>query len=207
MKKKYNISVSRLFNPSPRILLQCKTIKNNIINNKGNLIMITHITNKQKRSELSVNLAVDIALDGYKVLIIDADFQNKLLTNIFTKKTNKGFLDAIFCSESCINEYVQKSNLDNLYFLPIGNLRKEIRFIYTDKKLENFIDIVKKSFDFIFVDASSVLYSSETQTLITKADSCILAIDKVKTSKNEIEEVVEFLLGMKEVELGTVLLD
>ncbi|MDN3185224.1 CpsD/CapB family tyrosine-protein kinase [Enterococcus faecalis] len=212
MKKKYNIFISRLFNPSQQVLLQYTTIKNNLLNKlatkQGKVIMVTYTRNKEKQSEFSINLAVDIALDGYKVLLVDADFQNKLLSKVLFRSYNYGFSDVIFSSECHIDDYVEKSSIENLYFLPVGKgLEEDIQLICRYKNLVNFMEIVKTNFDFIVMDTSSVIQNDEAQTLATKVDACILVIDKMYTSKQEVEDAVDFLSMLNNAEIGTVLME
>jgi len=101
------------------------------------------------KTTTAINLAAFLGKKGYKVLLVDLDTQSHLQFGLgFKKKFKKGIHSIL--QEGNIKKIIQKTNFENLYFIPAdinfdtSNLdisKKELKKHLNNKSLLNFFDI------------------------------------------------------------------
>ena len=96
LKKRNLIAYS---SPDSLISEQYRTIRTNIkfsaVSKKRNIIMITSPTTGEGKSTTAANLAVSMAQNKEKVLLIDANFRNPTIHSIFKIPNNVGLTNIL----------------------------------------------------------------------------------------------------------------
>lgn len=106
-----------------------------------------------------VNLAAYLALDGYKILLVDFDAQANATSSlgIFDKKIQNSVYDAM-CGYD-VSKCIFKSEIDGLDFIPssldLCALDKELVGVQRKEYvLKDALDKVKSDYDFVFIDCA-----------------------------------------------------
>ena len=110
-----------------------RTLRTNIqfMNTKGKLksILVTSTLPGEGKSWTASNLAVTFAQAGKKVIIIDADMRKGRVYSIFDVSPRPGlsnYLSGVDWDEgeasSNIADYIQETDIENLYVLTAGNV-------------------------------------------------------------------------------------
>lgn len=171
---------------------QLKRIQANIMLNKDNKAPQTIVLIGTKKGSgttyITNNLAIEFAKVYSKILIIDTDIKNKTLTNNLAKKGSEGITDIINSKNiENINNFIQKTNNQNIYILPAGRNKIGEEAFLTESML-NITEELKKEYDIILIDTTSINENILPICLTSIADATVLISESGKVKQEDIVE-------------------
>lgn len=173
-----------------KIVNQLKRIQANLMLNKDNknpqTILLTGTKKGEGASYITNNLAIEFAKLYSKILMIDTDIKNKTLTSIMTEKGSEGLTELIQTnSVKDIEKLVQKTKMENLSILPVGKINVgEEKFL--TETVSNAIEELKKKFDIILIDSTSINENVLPIRLASIADATIIVSESGKVKQEDI---------------------
>lgn len=190
-----------------KIVNQLKRVQANLMLNKDNknpqTILLTSTKAGEGTSYITNNLAIQFAKLYSKILVIDTDIKNKTLTHIMAEKGSEGLTEIIQTNNvEGIEKLVQKTKMENISILPVGKINVgEEKFL--TETISNVIEELKKKFDIILIDSTSInenvlpirLASIAEATIIVSESGKVKQEDIVK-AKMEIENVGGKIAGI-----------
>lgn len=145
----------------------------------GKVISFSNQKGGVGKTTTCVNLSACIANKGYKVLLVDLDPQGNATSSVGIEKSEelKGIYNVII-GETNIIEVVKRTKYNNLDIIPadINLAGAEIDLVQMNNRehvLKNSLDIVKGSYDYIFIDCPPSL-GLLTVNALTASDSIII---------------------------------
>ncbi len=174
------------------IIDDLKRIEANIEFNKQNkkpkIILLTGTENKVGNSYIVNNLASQYSKIYNKVLLIDTDIISKTLTKYYTKKEEKGLTNILETNKIAeIEKLIQKTQKENIYFLPAGNNKIE-EDIFLQENINNVLEEIKNKYDIILIDTLAINESVIPIHLANIADATIITIETGKTKIESIQK-------------------
>lgn len=173
-------------------------------------ILVTSTVQAEGKSWISANLATTFAQSGSKTLIIDADMRKPRQYKIFQMNAAPGLsnylseindsgrrqkIDALDC--------IKKTEVENLYLLPSGNIPPNPSELLMSEKTLELIDSVTSNFDVVIFDGAPCLLVTDSTILSRLVDSTILVtsykytkIDDLKEAKKRIKRVGGNIAGV-----------
>lgn len=146
--------------PKSIISEDIRTIRTNLefllTDNESKTFMITSSVPGEGKSFISSNLAVAFAQYDKKVLIIDCDMRLGRTHKIFELSNKNGLSNLIAKydeDETALEEYIQKTEVKNLYVLPRGVVPPNPSELLSSKRFELILNKLKKVFDYIILDS------------------------------------------------------
>ena len=167
------------------------------------LIVITSSEPGEGKSTTSGNLALCLAQDNKKVILIDCDLRKPSLHKKFKISNLVGLSDVII-GKSDLKEAAQKYN-NNLVLLPSGKIPPNPSEMLSSKAMENLLEKLKEDFDYIIIDTPPVQAVTDSQILSTKADGTILVVRSEITKKESVKNAINLLNKVNANIIGTVL--
>lgn len=147
----------------------------------GKIISFSNQKGGVGKTTTCVNMAACVANKGHKVLLVDLDPQGNATSSVGVEKTEelKGIYNVIV-GETNIVEVVAKTKFDNLDIIPadINLAGAEVELVQMNSRehiLKNSLDIVRNSYDYIFIDCPPSL-GLLTINALTASDSIIIPI-------------------------------
>lgn len=128
------------------------------------------------KTSISISVASQLAIDGKKTIILDADPQGNA-TGWIIKELSHELADVLF--NSCqVEEAIQKTSIENLYIMPTAGLGGDLR-LYGETKASNKPYAIKQllpklealGFEYCIIDTSPAFSPLEK--------ACFLASDEV----------------------------
>jgi capsular exopolysaccharide synthesis family protein len=187
MKKRHLVTYTQ---PESLISEQFREIRTNMkfINNSENKIfLITSPKNGEGKSTTISNLAVSIANQKEKTLIIDANLREPLIHSIF-KIPNEIGLTNVLTGNATLEEAIYKTEITRLEVLTSGSTAFNPAELLETKRMKELLKSIAASYDIVLIDAPSVLKSTETRVLANQCDGVVLVVNRGKT---EIEKAIE----------------
>lgn len=187
---------------------QYRLIRSNIlfssVDKEIKSIMVTSPEPSDGKSTTAVNLAIVLAQQGKRVLLIDADLRKPTIHYIFHVSGLVG-LTGILARKDSLKEGIIKTGIPNLYILPSGEIPPNPSEILNSRAMEALLKVVMGAYDHIVIDTPPLLSVTDPQIMANRSDGVVLVIASGKTHKDRALKAKELLLKAKAKILGVVL--
>ena len=167
------------------------------------VIVITSAETGEGKSTTAGNLALALAQDGKNVILIDCDLRKPAMHKIFKLSNAEGLSEVLIGSKK-LAEVSQMYN-DNLIILTSGKIPPNPAEMLASKSMDNLIENLRCSFDYIILDSPPIQAVTDSQILSTKADGTILVVRAQKTKRDSVKNAIGLLKKVNANILGTVL--
>ncbi|MDF2985998.1 MAG: capsular exopolysaccharide family [Eubacterium sp.] len=169
-------------------------------------IAITSCSNEEGKTQLAADLAINLAIMGKKILLIDLDFRKT--SNSKNDKTRAfgayGIYQYFTCSVE-ISDILCKTNFENLYYINAGKPNGNPMSIICSEKLGTFINQEEKKYDLIIIDTSSIGDTPDSVIISAMADAAVLIAKKGYTKISDIIKAQDQLLKADANLIGVIL--
>ncbi|MBF0520235.1 MAG: polysaccharide biosynthesis tyrosine autokinase [Nitrospirae bacterium] len=123
-------------------------------------ILVTSAYDGEGKSFLSANLALSLASEGKKVLMINTDNKENTLSTVFGLPNSPGLAEFLSGEETQITS-IKPTSVSGLFLIPAGKNDSGGMRHLTSGRFISLIDNLEKNFDFIIIDTPSLLSSDE----------------------------------------------
>lgn len=185
-----------------------KTLRTNVrfsLRNKGcKRISITSGMAGEGKSITLLNLAISVAEDGQRVLLIDADLRRPALARLLVEKAAPG-LSNVLAGLTSIEDAIRKDLYPNLDVLLSGDIPPNPSELLGSEKMQELIETMSKQYDYILVDTPPVNVVSDANIVASLLDGVLLLVRQDRARKDSVKRAVAnlALTGIKP--LGYVL--
>jgi len=169
-----------------------------------NTVAITSPCNNTGNSLTAANLAISIAMElNRSVLLVDANFQNPGICNLFGIKTVTGLSDYLL-NDTPINEMLINPDLDRLVILPAGKNIVNSTEMLSSSKMIRLVNELKTRYPsrIIIFDMPPLLSQADTLGFSPYVDCVLLVVDEGHTKTDDLKKAASLLKELNV--LGTV---
>ena len=153
------------------------------LDNPPRTILIMSGSPAEGKSTTCLNTAAAFAMQGGKVLYIDADLRRPQAHRLFDC-TNEAGLSNCLTSGVSYQQVLQKYHgIDTLFLLPAGPHPPNPSELIGSRQFGELLQELKKDFDYIFIDSPPVLYVTDAQLLSSRVDGYVMITRSGKTTK------------------------
>ena len=188
-KKKNKKETIKYTTSNINIINQLKIIEANIELNKekSKTILFTGVGKRPGTTYIVNNLAIQFAKIYNKVLVIDANIFTKTLSKEYNLEEKFGLTNIIKLDTfKDIENIIQKTEKENIYVLPVGNVEvEEEKFLQSNVK--ELLKILENNYDIILIDTASVNEKVLPIVLTNIVDTTIIVAQEQKTNIEDIE--------------------
>jgi capsular exopolysaccharide synthesis family protein len=170
---------------------------------KVQALVITSAGVMEGKTVTALNLAWLLAqTDGVRAILIDGDLRNPCADDYLGIETGAG-LSEILAGEAKLGDCIMRLEPAGLHLLPGGATRDNVAELLSGPKFSAVLAELRKSFDYILIDAPPLGIFSDASVLINRADAALVVVRSGKTRYAALERVLEPL--PRERLLGVVL--
>lgn len=164
--------------------------------------MITSAYENEGKSSVAANLALALAKNGHKVVLVDADFNKPAVFKIFDLDGSKSLNKAIEGTTSWRSQVV--SDRSGLDLLPCSQDTLKSEILTNSKKLDEIMKELREEYDFVIVDTSPAYLLNETMAMNELVDATLFVVRQDYATSDVINETVKRLTYVKDNVLGVV---
>ncbi|MED3912186.1 CpsD/CapB family tyrosine-protein kinase [Peribacillus simplex] len=207
LKKRNLVAFS---SPDSLISEQYRTIRTNIkfssVSKKRNIIMITSPTSGEGKSTTAANLAVSMAQNKEKVLLIDANLRNPAIHSIFKIPNKVGLTNILSDSNfSSLDKTVYRTGIGDLDVLTSGPIPFNPGEIMGLPVMQDFLVKCEEHYDIVLIDSPSILEVTDTKILANYCNGIILVFNNGKTELKKALATKRILQFVEEKIVGVIL--
>lgn len=194
-------------NPKSIVSESYKALRTNIqysaIDEKIKTILITSSDPDEGKSTTTGNLAMSLAMDDKKVLIIDCDLRKPSIHKLFNQSNTVGLSEVLVRKET-FPEVVNKYG-DNIDVLTSGNIPPNPSEMLGSKAMSDLLNVLEEYYDYIILDSPPINVVTDSQLLATKVDGVLLVVRAEKTKKEEVKKAKDKIDKVNGKIIGSIL--
>jgi capsular exopolysaccharide synthesis family protein len=156
------------------------------------------------KSTTLFNLAYTCAKGGYSVLVVDADLRRPSQHQLFGVENTVG-LSNYLTSNMSFEEVVRTTAIDNLYFIPSGQLPRDAVGIMNSQRMTDLIRNTKMRYDLVMFDSPPILGVSDGAVLASEMDLAIMVIEHRRFPRSMLQRVKQAVVNVGGNLMGVVL--
>ena len=150
------------------------------------------------------NLAVTLAQQNKRVLVVDADLRRPKVHRIFDIPNHEG-LTELLISMGEPEKFINETFVDNLFVLPTGVIPPNPAELLASSRMKHFIENVRAKFDYVLVDIPPINVVTDGLLVANRMDGVVLLCDSGRVSIEEAKKAKDQLINAKANVLGVVL--
>lgn len=153
-------------------------------------MVVTSTVPDEGKSTIAANLALALALNGKKVLLLDADFRRPVLDRVFNIEANgKGGLAEFILGVGIAEEIIQEIARDGspvIGFMPAGKAVPNPTELLSSDRFRVALAELRELYDHIIIDSPPISIAVDASILASKSDGTILVVEANKTRKEDL---------------------
>ena len=165
-------------------------------------ILITSSLENEGKSTIAVNLALSLAKNKHKVLLIDTDFRKPALHKIFEKEGSYSIVDLLNQQYSWKDIVVsmKKEHIDVIF----SKTEDVPNDFYNQIHFEKIIEEMKKEYDYIVIDSAPSFYIPDTLNIAGYVDATFIVVKQNEASAKIINDTIYRLMNASGHVIGTI---
>ena len=203
-----NRSLVSHYQPKSPISEQFRTIRTNLqyalVDKELKTVMVTSATPGDGKSTVTANLAVVMAQQGKRILLIDADLRKPTAHYTFRCPNTQG-LTSILTKQATLKEAVQETDIDNLSIISSGPVPPNPSELLSSAAMEQLLQSALEAYDMVVVDTPPILAVTDALVLSQHCDGSVLVIGSGKTEVEQAVKAKELLEKSSAKLMGAVL--
>ena len=170
------------------------------------IVAVTSSLPGEGKSTVAASLALMLAQEGARVMLVDCDLRTASLSRLLTGRTTCGILDVI-AGKTPLKDTIWKEPCTNLVFLPAG-IKSQLACsnnVLSSEAAQNFFDHLRQAYDYIIVDLPPLAPVVDVRSTARFVDFYTLVIEWGRTKIDLVEHAISGAPVVYEHLLGVVL--
>lgn len=167
-------------------------------------MLVTGCSPDDGASTVATNLAAGLALNGRRILLVDANFRRPALHTIFGITNDVGFGDVLNDPDT-FNEVLCETEVPNLTLITSGTRPSNPTELLESQLLIDFIERALEEYDHVIFDSGPLLMVSDSIALAPRVDGVITVVRARGNSRGILTRMRDEVRRLKAEHLGVVL--
>lgn len=167
------------------------------------VIMITSVAENEGKSTVAANIALSIAKEGKKVLLIDCDFRKPSQYLIFEQSETPDFIQLL--KEGKPEQAIIPYQHTTLSIVCNQQADPSAERLLESGELKHMIDAYRERMDYILLDTAPLALVSDTEDLARLADKTLLVVREDVIPAKKINDTIDVLNQTNAPVLGCIL--
>ncbi|MDO4313151.1 MAG: polysaccharide biosynthesis tyrosine autokinase [Eubacteriales bacterium] len=173
---------------------------------KRKVLVVTSVSENEGKSTVAANLAITLAEQAKKVLLIEGDLRRPSQFLIFGQKPeDKNEIGEFLKGQGQINDILIKSDLPNLYLMIGRNCYSTSTEILQSERMKKLIEACRKSMDYVIIDSPPAGMMGDAEVLAGYADAVMVVVKQNYMLSEDINDALDAFRAHHSKVLGVVL--
>ena len=156
----------------------------------GKVLLVTSAGPGEGKTTTVVNLAASIALNGARVLTVDADLRRPTMHQHFGVGKMPGLSDLIV-GKAAPSQAIQPTKNQGLQVLPCGYIAPNPAELLGSQGMRDVIEALRKHYDWVLIDTPPLLGMADTAVLCPYVDGVVLVIGSEVANRAAVQRAAE----------------
>ncbi len=170
---------------------------------KNKVISVISSVEGEGKTTVCANLAVGLGLTDKKVVVLDLDFKSGDAEDFFDMKIETGISEYML-GQIEYKDLIKQTKYKNVSIISKGENIHNSSLVLISQKFTSLIQSLREEFDYVLIDTSPVLQSSNFMHVVRMCDGVLFLARYGKTTRNKVEESVKQLKTNGAKILGSV---
>lgn len=179
-------------------------IKFSMAGENSKILLITSPGDGEGKSTTAANLAITIAQQKEKVLLIDANLRKPALHSFFKSANDSGLVD-VLNGRISFHDAIIHTEIGRLDLLPTGHIPYNPVELLGSQMMQELLKIALRSYHTILIDSNAILDVTDTKLLANQCDGVVLVLQNGKTKYEKAAEAKKVLEFAKAKLVGVVM--
>lgn len=167
-------------------------------------ILVTSPQPGDGKTTVACNLAAGMALNGRKILLVDANFRRPAVHGVFGVENEVGLSNCLANVEA-FEGAVHETKIPNLFVLPSGPRPENPSELIEGTAFTDVVDRALEEYDHLIFDSGPILFVSETSALAPQCDGVISVVRARRSTQGLLKRLRDQLRSLNTEHLGVVL--
>ena len=170
-------------------------------------VLFTSYDQHEGKSTISTSVAVQLAKEGAKVLLVDVDLRKPTVPSLFPEMTfdKEKNLYAFLKGKASIEDVIQHNAIDDIDVASSPSGHMQSAEVLHKGKLKELLDYAQDKYDVIVLDTPPVSMVADTEQIADIVDLSILVVIQDRITIPEINETIDMLEASNSEFFGVVL--
>lgn len=171
-------------------------------------LLLTSITENEGKSTISTNLALAMAEEGSRVLLIDADFRKPALYKILNMR-EAAFtgLSNVLLQDKAFEEYTDMINTvpgSSLKCILNKNAMPQTMEMLSSSRMKDLLKAAREKYDYVIVDSSPMQLVADAEEIADMVDVSMLVVRQHLVEAKQINDGIDSLNSRQHKVIGCV---
>lgn len=157
---------------------------------KNRIFLISSALTSEGKSTVAANLAIALAQDNHKVLLIDGDMRKPVQYKVFDLKNDMG-ISTLIGGINTFREVVCKDIIDGLDVVPCGPIPPNPSEMLGSDNMKELLEQLSSRYDFIIIDTPPINIVTDALTLLDTAAGVLLVVKHAHSTFDALGEAIE----------------
>jgi capsular exopolysaccharide synthesis family protein len=178
--KKLGLNVLDIYNHPRSILTEAlRQIRTSVmLSSSGSpptSIMVCSPSPNEGKTTLAVAMSASLAMDGRKVVLLDADLRKPNIHKMLSVPGQPG-LSNFLTGSATLEEIIKPTEIPNLFLIPAGPVPPSPTELLTSKDFEDFLQMLRRDFQHIILDTPPIIQFADGRALSSVVDGVLMII-------------------------------
>jgi tyrosine-protein kinase Etk/Wzc len=202
------IPTMALRNPDGPVAEAYRVLRTNLIfssaESTGRAVVVTSANPGEGKTTTAANLAVALALNGAKVLVVDGDLRRPTLHQHFGVAKTPGLSDLIV-GRTQASESIHGTRFKGLQILACGYAAPNPAELLGSASMKQILNALRTCYDWVIVDTPPILAMADTPVLCPLVDGVVLVVAAESTSRPALVRALDQIASVGGKVTGVVL--
>lgn len=173
------------------------------------VIMVTSVREHEGKSTVAANLALSLAQQSHRVLLIDGDLRRPTLQRMFLESGEKVdvSLAHLLMGKNTLMKAMRHDEKRGVYLLLNDKNHANSTDIVSSENMTRLLDVARKAFDYIIVDSPPMSLMADAEVLADRADMSILVVKYDTVQAQDLNDAIDSLRDCRASFAGCILND
>jgi tyrosine-protein kinase Etk/Wzc len=169
------------------------------------ILTVTSSVPGEGKSTFCTNLAICLANDGKRVVIVDCDLRRPTQHRAFPTLANDRGVSSVLTQTAVLAEAVQETPVANLCVLTSGPIPANPGRLVESLRLRQMLQELARSFDMVLVDAPPILAVGDALNLGRASKGTLIVVEAGRTTRRMLSDLRSRVEGCGFEPIGVVL--